>query len=151
MVAGRSARFAASFARIGLAPDTGLSWSLPQRVGRSVARRMVLTASTVDADDALSCGLVDELVDDGKALDRAVDVAEELAGLSAPMVAGLRRILAQPDQSLDAVLETEGAVQVDLFGTPEFAEGRTAFLERRAPDFAGPGAAAEGTASQGQP
>lgn len=143
VVAGRSARFAASFARIGLAPDTGLSWTLPQRVGRALTRRLLLTAATLEADDALDVGLVDELVDDGKALDRAVDLAAGLAELSAPMVASVRGLLAQPDQSLEGVLAAEARAQLALFTTGEFAEGRAAFLERRAPDFVG--AARRGT------
>jgi len=137
VVAGRSARFAASFARIGLVPDTGLCYTLPQRVGRARARQLLLTARTVDSSEAVQLGLVDELVDDGEALVRALKLADRLATLSAPMTAGLRRILSQPDQSLEALLAAEAEVQLELFAGPEFAEGRSAFLERRRPDFAG--------------
>lgn len=137
VVATESSRFAASFAKIGLAPDTGLSWSLPLRVGRAMTRRMVLTACTLDATAALASGLVDELVDDGAALDRALVLAGELAAMSAPTIAGVRRILSQADQSLEGLLAAEAEVQLDLFQTPEFTEGRAAFLERRPPDFAG--------------
>ncbi|KQY50122.1 enoyl-CoA hydratase/isomerase family protein [Nocardioides sp. Root140] len=137
VVASESARFAASFAKIGLAPDTGLLWSLPQRVGPALTRRMVLTACTLDAPAALACGLVDELVDDSTVLDRALVLAGELATKSAPALAGVRRILAQPDQTLEGILTAEAEVQMSLFSTPEFAEGRAAFFERRPADFAG--------------
>lgn len=135
VVASESTRFAASFVKIGLAPDTGLSWSLPRRVGPAMTRRMVLTGRTVEAADALSAGLVDELVTPGETLGRALDLAGEFAAMSAPAIAGLRRILAQPDQSLEAILAAEAELQMDLFATPEFTEGRTAFLERRPADF----------------
>lgn len=138
VVASRSSRFAASFARIGLAPDTGLFWSLPRRVGPALTRRMVLTACTVDADEALTAGLVDELVEDGTTLERAMALAEELAAVSAPVVAGVRRTLAQPDQTLEGLLEAEAELQLELFGSPEFAEGRAAFFERRPANFADP-------------
>lgn len=137
VVASDSARFAAAFAKIGLAPDTGLSWSLPRRVGPAMTRRMLLTSCSVGAAEALSSGLVDELVDEGAALDRAIAVANDLAAMSAPVVAGVRRLLSQPDQSLEGLLDAEAAVQLELFGTPEFAEGRAAFFERRPADFVG--------------
>ncbi|GLY67979.1 enoyl-CoA hydratase/isomerase family protein [Amycolatopsis taiwanensis] len=135
VVAGRSARFSTSFAKIGLAPDTGLSYTLPLRVGRGRTRELLLTARIFDAVEAERIGVLETLVDDGGALDAAVVTATALAELSAPMVAGVRRLLAQPDQSLEGVLAAEADTQVELLAGPQFAEGRAAFLERRTPDF----------------
>ncbi len=135
VVAGRSATFSTSFAKIGLAPDTGLAYSLPFRVGRGRTRELLLTARMVSADEAERIGMVDLLADDGAVLETAVASAQRLAELSAPMVAGVRRILHQPDQSLQALLAAEAQIQVDLLAGPEFAEGRNAFLERRKPNF----------------
>lgn len=135
VVAGRSAAFSTSFAKIGLAPDTGLSYTLPLRVGRGRTRELLLTARTFDAVEAERIGLVETLVDDGAALEAAAAAATALAELSAPMVAGVRRLLAQPDQSLEGLLAAEADTQVELLGGPQFAEGRAAFLERRPPDF----------------
>ncbi|QIX25553.1 enoyl-CoA hydratase/isomerase family protein [Nocardioides sp. JQ2195] len=147
VVASSTSRFAASFVKVGLAPDTGLSWSLPQRVGRALARRMVLTAHPVDAAEALEAGLVDEVVDEGSALDRAVELANALAASSAPAIAAVRRIFGQPNQSLSGILAAEAEAQMELFQTPEFAEGQAAFLERRPADFVG---AAKSTAGGGR-
>ncbi|WP_460747199.1 enoyl-CoA hydratase/isomerase family protein [Nocardiopsis oceani] len=138
VVAGRGADFAASFARIGLVADTGLFHSLPMRVGAARARQLLMNARAVSAEEAEGIGLVDEVVDDGAALERAVAVAGRLARWSAPMVAATRRILAQPDQSLDALLAAEAEAQTELLAGPEFAEGRAAFLERRRADFVNP-------------
>lgn len=135
VVAGRSATFSTSFAKIGLAPDTGLSYTLPLRVGRGRTRELLLTARTFDAVEAERMGLVETLADDGAALGAAAATATALAELSAPMVAGVRSLLAQPDQSLEGLLAAEADTQVDLLGGPQFAEGRAAFLERRRPDF----------------
>jgi 2-(1,2-epoxy-1,2-dihydrophenyl)acetyl-CoA isomerase len=137
VVAGRSARFVASFARLGLVADTGLFWTLPQRVGAARARALLLTARTVECDEAERIGLVDEVVDDGAALEHAVALAERLAGFSVPATAALKGILAQPDSSLEGVLASEAAVQVGLLGGADFAEGQQAFLERRPARFAG--------------
>lgn len=135
VVAGRSSTFSTSFAKIGLAPDTGLSYTLPLRVGRGRTRELLLTARTFDASEAERTGVVETLVDDGDALDAAVATAERLAALSPPMVAGVRRLLVQPDQGLEALLAAEADTQVELLAGPHFAEGRAAFMERRAPDF----------------
>lgn len=135
VVAGRSATFSTSFAKIGLAPDTGLAYTLPLRVGRGRTRELLLTARTFEAVEAERIGVVEHLVDDGSALETAVSTATALAELSAPMITGVRRMLAQPDQSLEGVLAAEAHTQVELLSGPQFAEGRAAFLERRAPNF----------------
>ncbi|MGY2084150.1 enoyl-CoA hydratase/isomerase family protein [Blastococcus sp. SYSU DS0539] len=137
VVAGSSARFVASFARIGLVADTGLFYTLPKRVGAGRARELMLTARTVTAEEAHRIGLVDEVVADGTAVDRALAVAQDLAAASPAATAGLKQILAADDQSLDAVLAAEERVQVELLAGADFAEGRSAFFERRRPVFPG--------------
>jgi enoyl-CoA hydratase/carnithine racemase len=136
VVASRSASFSTSFAKIGLAPDTGLAYTLPLRVGRGRTRELLLTARTFDGPEAERLGVVETLVEAGSALETAVVTASRLADLSPPMVAGVRRLLTQPDQSLEAVLAAESDLQVELLAGPHFTEGRAAFLERRTPDFA---------------
>lgn len=135
VVCGRSATFSTSFAKIGLAPDTGLAYSLPLRVGPGRARELVLTARTFDADEAERIGAVDTVVDDGSVLARAVATATQLAERSTAMNEGVRRLFAQEDRSLEAILRAEADTQVELLAGRAFAEGRAAFLERRRPDF----------------
>lgn len=135
VVAGRSSRFAASFAKIGLVADTALSWTLPRRVGPGRARTMLLTARTVGAEEAERIGLVDEVVADGTALHRAMELASRLAGFSAPATAATKRLVAACGGSLDELLTAEAEIQVDLLAGADFAEGRAAFLERRAAVF----------------
>jgi len=138
VVAGGSSRFAASFAKIGLVADTGLSWTLPRRVGPGRAKALLLTARTVDADEADRIGLVDELVEDGSALTRALELAGTLAARSAPATAATKQLAADCGGTLDELLDAEARVQVDLLAGKDFAEGRAAFLERRSPAFAEP-------------
>lgn len=140
VVAGQSATFAASFARIGLGPDTGLSYSLPLRVGPARTRELLMTARILSAPEAAAMGAVDDLVDDGQALTVALQRADQLAELSRPMVVSVRRLLAQPDRSLEALLFAEQEVQLELLSTDEFLEGASAFQERRSPNFVDAGA-----------
>lgn len=123
-------RYAASFSRMGLGPDGGLSWSLPRRVGPGRAGALVLTARTVGSDEALDMGLVDELVEPGAALDRALEVAAGLADLPPAVLGGVRRGLEEPGRSLEDALAAETEQQVGLLGGAEFARRREAFLAR---------------------
>lgn len=129
-VAGRSARFEASFLKIGLAPDTGLSWLLPRRIGAPLARRMMLTLLTLEGESALRAGLVDEIVDDGAALDAAVAIAERLSSMSAPAVAGITGLFAGGSNSLEDALGAESQLQLDLLASPESKSLREAFRNR---------------------
>ncbi|MFJ9123672.1 enoyl-CoA hydratase/isomerase family protein [Streptomyces sp. NPDC102340] len=135
VVAADDARFAASFAKIGLTADSGLSWSLAQRVGPARAKELILFAEDLDATEARRIGLVSEIVEGEKVAVRARERAERLAAASPAMVAATKRIFAQEAQDLDAVLDAEAAAQVELLGGQGFVEGRSAFLERRRPVF----------------
>ncbi len=137
VVCADDARFSASFVRIGLGPDTGVSWSLARRVGPGRAKQMIMTGRPVGAEEALRVGLVDELASVSDVLAIAAERAVALAGVAPLALAGVKRIFAQERQDLDAVLELEAALQVGLLASADFAEGRAAFLERREPAFHG--------------
>jgi 2-(1,2-epoxy-1,2-dihydrophenyl)acetyl-CoA isomerase len=137
VVAASDARFVASFSNVGLAGDTGVCWSLPRRVGFGRAKRMLLLAETVRAEEALALGLVDEVVEPGSALEAAQELATRLASRASGATAGTKAAMAVAHEGLDAVLAVETDVQTRLLAGAEFAEGQRAFLERRTPDFAG--------------
>src|ERR1700722_6489067 len=63
-VAARRASFMLAFARVGLAADTGVSWTLPRLAGTAAATEMLMLAESVDADRALALGLVNSVVAD---------------------------------------------------------------------------------------
>ena len=79
VVAEPTARFCASFARIGLMPDLGLLWSLPGRVGAARARRLVMEAREIGAAEALRLGIADEVTAEGEHVARARALAESLS------------------------------------------------------------------------
>ncbi len=137
VVASQSAHFAAAFGRIGLVADCGLLWSLPQRVGLPCARDLLLTARTVDADEALRIGLVDAVVPAGGALQAAVHKAASYRGVAPRAIAATKATLARRPASLDELLLIEADVQAPLGLSRDHEEARRAFLEKRAPLFCG--------------
>jgi len=135
VVLGESGSIGFPFFKIGLIPDYGILWSLPRRVGAAKARQILLYARMLKGRAALDAGLADEMVADGTAADRAVALATELAGMPPHAFALAKRQLALQPESLDAALEMEAIGQALSQQTGEFAEGRTAFLEKRPPRF----------------
>jgi enoyl-CoA hydratase/carnithine racemase len=132
-----SARFCASFGKVGLMADAGLLWSLPKRVGVGAARNLLLTARVVDATEALRLGLADEAAGEGEALAAAVRAAHNLSRLAPLPVAAMKDILARGPSSLDSVFAAEADLQPMLTMSQDYVEGRTAFRERRDPNFRG--------------
>ncbi|MGW5106095.1 enoyl-CoA hydratase/isomerase family protein [Nocardia sp. NPDC004123] len=130
VVAAEDSRFAASFGRVGLTADTGLFWSLPQRTGPAMAKKIILFAEVVGAAEALRIGLVDETVQSDAVLAQAHERARRLAALSPQMVAGTKQIFSQPDQDLASILAAELETQSKLLGTEYFADRRGEFFAR---------------------
>ena len=137
VIAAQGARFAASFAKIGLSADAGLTWLLPQRIGYSRSRWLMISADIVDVDQALAIGLADELSPTGGALDAARASANQISALAPLSIAAVKATLANPPETLDEVLNTELDNQVRLVTSADYIEGRTAFIEKRAPVFIG--------------
>lgn len=134
IVAATDAKLAAGFGRVGLIADLGLLHTLPARIGQGRARQVFLYGETITGDVAERIGLVDHVTPKGDALAMALDRAR-LFGTAAPIpIALTKQYLAA---GLDAALDWEREVQSSLFQTADHAEGRAAFLEKRAPDFKG--------------
>jgi 2-(1,2-epoxy-1,2-dihydrophenyl)acetyl-CoA isomerase len=123
------------FFRIGLTPDYGILFTLARRVGQAKARQILLYAEMRKGQDAIDVGLADELVPDGQAEARAIERALALAAMPPHAFALTKRHLAMEPQSLEEALEMEAMSQSLAFVGSELEEGRTAFLEKRKPDF----------------
>ena len=138
VVASRAARFACSFNRLGLVPDFGAAYTLPQRLGSGRARHVMLTGDTFDAAAAERWGLVEILAEPGEALATASTLARRMAEDTAPLSnAFSKRLLGRMPASLDDVLKAETDAQAILYTSRDFAEGRSAFLGKRKPAFDG--------------
>ena len=136
-VVSRAAKFGAVFGKVGLMADLGLLWSLPQRIGAARAKRLMLEAGVMEADEAARLGLADTLCDEGEALERAVEAAETFADMAPLPLAATRSAFAQLGGDLDRALALEVDLQGALMASEDHAEGRAAFFEKRKPDFKG--------------
>jgi|SRR5690554_1728261 enoyl-CoA hydratase/carnithine racemase len=138
VVGAPSAKFVSSFAKVGLVPDLGLLWSLPQRIGVAQARRLFYRAEVVAAEEAKELGIIDTLVSEGEELvASAIEVAESFTA-AAPLSAALvRSALGRGIQTLDDALAYEMDNQSALYLTDDHKEAVKAFMEKRAPDFRG--------------
>ena len=134
VVAAADATFAAGFGRVGLVADFGLLHTLPLRIGQGRARQMLLYGERVGADEALRIGLVDHGAAPGHALTAALERARLLHPAAPLPLAMTKQYLAS---GLDAALEWERDTQAALFLTEDHAEGKAAFMEKRAPRFTG--------------
>jgi 2-(1,2-epoxy-1,2-dihydrophenyl)acetyl-CoA isomerase len=123
------------FFRIGLTPDYGILFTLARRVGGARARQILLRAQMLKGKDAVDMGLADELVADGGAEARAIELAQELGDMPPHAFALTKRHLAMEPQTLEAALEMEALSQSLAFVGDELTEGRAAFAEKRKPKF----------------
>ncbi|MDB5742333.1 MAG: 2-(1,2-epoxy,2-dihydrophenyl)acetyl-CoA isomerase [Polaromonas sp.] len=138
VIAGKSASFLQAFSKIGLIPDTGGTWFLPQRVGMARAMGLTLLADKLPAEKAAEWGLIWQAVDDA-ALDATVDaLAAQLAGMPTKALVRTRQAMhAAPNHTLEQQLSMEGGFMRELGWSADFAEGVAAFMEKRAPRFTG--------------
>ena len=130
IVMGKGAYFVFPFFKIGLVPDAGILYHLPRRVGPGVARRMLLGARTVRADEAERTGLADVVVADDRVQEEALDQAERLAAQPEQAFRLTKRILMNEGLSLADVLREEAIAQTVCIQSEEFKVGVEAFLSK---------------------
>ena len=132
-----TAKFAQSFAKVGLIPDCGGLYFLPKAVGVHKAKELMFTADLIDAATAEKMALVNHIFPAAELEDAVMQMAERLAA-SAPLAIGLiKKYLNNTAMTLDEVLEMEAVAQPLCMGTDDSAEGITAFKEKRTPKFTG--------------
>ncbi|MEP6965137.1 MAG: 2-(1,2-epoxy-1,2-dihydrophenyl)acetyl-CoA isomerase PaaG [Polaromonas sp.] len=138
VIAAKSASFLQAFSKIGLIPDTGGTWFLPQRVGMARAMGLAMLADKLPAEKAAEWGLIWQVVDDAE-LDASVDkLAAQLAAMPTKALVRTRQAMhAAPMHTLEQQLSMEGGFMRELGWSPDYAEGVAAFMEKRAPKFTG--------------
>lgn len=134
----QSARFAQSFAKVGLVPDCAGMYLLPRVIGAHKAKELMFTADLINAADAYGLGLVNKVVADDKLRDETYAFAAKL-NASAPIALELiKRTINSADQlSLCDLLAQEASLQTLCMQTADHREGLKAFMEKRAPQFTG--------------
>ncbi|SOZ36167.1 2-(1,2-epoxy-1,2-dihydrophenyl)acetyl-CoA isomerase PaaG [Cupriavidus neocaledonicus] len=138
VLAARSASFIQAFVKIGLVPDSGGTWLLPQRIGMARALGLAMTGERLSAEEAETWGLVWQTMDDPLLPEQALALATHLAAQPTRALAAIKRAMyASATATLDAQLDLERDLQRELGQSADYAEGVNAFLAKRAPHFTG--------------
>lgn len=138
VIAADDAVFSTAYSTIGLSPDGGVSWFLPRIVGSRRALELLLLGDRFDAQTAQSIGLVSRVVA-AAGIDAAVDaVVSQLKTGPRHAYGEIKRLIrASGGNTLESQLALEAAAFSRCSATNDFAEGITAFLEKRKPQFSG--------------
>ncbi len=137
-IAADDASFLMAFAKVGLGPDSGASWTLPRLIGHGRAAAMLMLAEPVAAAQALEMGLVSAVVPAAELLDTATGLAQRLAAGPTAAYAAIKQTLAfAASHTLGESLANEAVEQARCGKTEDHGNAVTAFLEKRPASFTG--------------
>ena len=137
-IASETADFRELFVGIGLIPDGGATWFLPRLVGAGKALELCMTGQPLSAVDAERFGLVNQVVAADQLEPTVRALAERLAAGPPLAIAGAKRAINRAlDCTLADAMEYESYLQEAMAATDDFAEGVTAFIQKRPPQFQG--------------
>jgi enoyl-CoA hydratase/carnithine racemase len=136
-VTAENARLSANFARLGFHQGFGLTVTLPRAVGHQRALELLYTGRAVSGAEAVGMGLCDRVVEaDPRA--GAIAFADEIAASAPLSVEAIRATMRREVvAAVAAALDQEATAQAALLGTADFAEGLSAAIGRREPQFHG--------------
>lgn len=137
IVCGEGGYFFFAFRHVGLIPDGGSSYLLSRAIGRVRAMDVMLRGKKIPGPQALEWGLVTEVVPDDEVEDRAMAIARELALGPRSLAFIKQQAWLALDESIETALTTERLFQRQACRSEDFAEGVTAFREKRKPAFKG--------------
>jgi enoyl-CoA hydratase/carnithine racemase len=137
IVAARNARFTPLFTRLGVVPEIGIMHTLALRVGASRARRILMSSKPLGAEEAFEIGLVDELVEPGATLEKALDVAHDYDDCAPLSVALVKEAFAHGVASLAEAARFEVDFIPLITRSDDTREGMSASREKRKPKFSG--------------
>lgn len=136
VIAGKSAKLGQPEINLGISPGFGGTQRLPRLVGKMKAKELLLTGRNVKADEALSIGLVNMVVEDEELIDKAKELALSIAGKSAVQTQFIKEMV---NKGLEVDLSSGNALEISYFSssfsTVDQKEGMKAFLEKRKADF----------------
>jgi enoyl-CoA hydratase len=135
-VAGASARFAAPEVRHGLIASGGTLARLARQIPYATAMQLLLTGQPLAAPRLLELGFLNEIVPDGSAVDRAVELARVVAANSPVAVTTTKKVVSEGTRvTLAEAYALEAKAERDTVRGPDAVEGAKAFLEKRRPSW----------------
>ena len=137
VIASERAKFKLVFGpQLGIIPDVGASWLVPNLIGRAKANGLALLGDDLDAKQAYEWGLIWQVVKNEDLLSEATKIAKRIADSA---ITGLKAVVKAHDKALvstlDEQLNYERDTQEIFCNKEEFKEGVRAFLEKRKPNF----------------
>jgi 2-(1,2-epoxy-1,2-dihydrophenyl)acetyl-CoA isomerase len=137
-IAAEEATFGENFAKVGLFPDYGGMYFLPQLVGPAKAAELFYTGDMIDARTALGLGIVNQVVPGGQLEAEVRSLAQKIAtGPSLAIRAVKQTLFGAEEKELSLVLEQEVQEQIRCYLSEDCSEGIRAFFEKRLPKFQG--------------
>jgi len=138
VIAAESAKFNQAFIKIGLVPDCGGTFILPRLVGWKRAAELMFTGELITAQRAAEMGMINSVAADGELMSQVLAMAEKLANAPTAAIGQIKRLLeASATNDYGSQLDLERKAQIEAGKTKDFAEGVSAFLEKRPPRFVG--------------
>ncbi|HHR6080762.1 TPA: 2-(1,2-epoxy-1,2-dihydrophenyl)acetyl-CoA isomerase PaaG [Providencia alcalifaciens] len=138
VIAAKSASFIQSFCRLGLVPDSGGSWFLPQLVGRARAMGMAMLGDKISAEQALQWGMIWQVTENDQLATTVGNLAKHLATQPTYGLGLIKKAIhSAATNTLDEQLNLERDLQRLAGRTQDYREGVDAFLNKREPTFQG--------------
>lgn len=137
-IAAESAVFAESFIKLGLIPGDGGAWLLPRVIGPARAAEMTYTGKPVNAEKALSWGMVNKVVEPELVVEEALRLARQIAANPSHAIRMSKQLLKESEKAdLSTLLQLSASFQALAHHTFDHDEAVNAFLEKRDPQFQG--------------
>jgi enoyl-CoA hydratase len=138
IIAGEGAKLGLPEVKVGILPGAGGTQKLARLVGRHRAMLLIMTGRVFGAAEALGMGVVSDVAPSGQALQRALNVAREIAAMPPISIMQIKEVVnAGLNAPLDTALMLERKAFQLQFATRDQKEGMRAFLEKRKPKFEG--------------
>jgi 2-(1,2-epoxy-1,2-dihydrophenyl)acetyl-CoA isomerase len=138
IIASETARLAEVFINIGLVPDGGGTYFIPETIGYHMAAELFFRGKVLSAQEAHTLGLYNRIVPEGEALNAARELANELTQKPPlALAAGKSLLNREAIATLRGYLDDETCKQRQMVATHDVIEGITAFIEKRQPKFIG--------------
>jgi enoyl-CoA hydratase/carnithine racemase len=137
-IAADGAKLSAAYTARGLLPESGGTWLLPRILGWSKAAELMFTARTLTAAEALDLGLVSDVVSADELEAVSMSLAGEIAANAPLAIRASKRMMRHAmTENLEDHVQRQYLALLPLFGTKDFREGLTSYLEKRPADFHG--------------